>query len=83
MLRRIEKSIAKAGTNDNIGTIKLSVIIPVYNVGKYLETCIKSVMEQTYQCWEMILVDDVQRIHQERFVSYKDEPMTGLKCCNK
>ena len=36
----------------------ISVIIPVYNVEKYLEKCIISVVEQTYNNLEIILVDD-------------------------
>lgn len=37
---------------------EFSVIIPVYNVEKYLVRCIKSVMNQTYTNFELILVDD-------------------------
>lgn len=36
----------------------ISVIIPVYNVERYLEECIQSVVNQTYTDWECILVDD-------------------------
>ena len=36
----------------------LSVIIPVYNVEKYLHQCIDSVLRQTYNDYEVILVDD-------------------------
>lgn len=37
---------------------QISVIIPVYNVEKYLERCVKSVTEQTFTDLEIILVDD-------------------------
>ena len=36
----------------------ISVIIPVYNVEKYIEQCIKSVVNQTYKNIEILLVND-------------------------
>lgn len=38
--------------------MKVSIIIPVYNVIPYLERCVLSVLSQTYRDFEMILVDD-------------------------
>lgn len=38
--------------------VKVSVIIPVYNDEKYLMNCVNSVLNQTYQNLEVILVND-------------------------
>lgn len=37
---------------------KVSIIIPVYNVGDYVEQCVRSAMEQTIRDIEIITVDD-------------------------
>lgn len=36
----------------------ISLIIPVYNVEKYLKNCVDSVIKQNYEDMEIILVDD-------------------------
>lgn len=38
--------------------IKISIIIPVYNVEKYLERCLNSVEKQTFKNFEAIIVND-------------------------
>ena len=36
----------------------ISVIVPIYNVEKYLPRCIDSILAQTFTDFELILVDD-------------------------
>ena len=36
----------------------VTVVIPMFNVEKYIEKCIISVLEQTFQNFEVICVDD-------------------------
>ena len=36
----------------------ISIIIPVYNVEEYLKECLESVITQTYQNIEVLLIDD-------------------------
>lgn len=36
----------------------VSIIVPVYNSEKFLEEAIKSILEQTYKNWELILIND-------------------------
>ena len=38
--------------------IKISVIVPVYKVEKYLEKCVDSILAQTFADFELILIDD-------------------------
>lgn len=37
---------------------KISIIVPVYKVEQYLPKCIDSILSQTYQNWELLLIDD-------------------------
>lgn len=36
----------------------ISVIVPVYNIEKYLPRCIDSILDQTYKNWEAIFIND-------------------------
>lgn len=37
---------------------QISIIVPVYNVDKYLSECIDSILNQTYEYFEVLLIDD-------------------------
>lgn len=45
-------------TVKNINAPKISVIVPVYNVEKYINKCIDSILDQTYADFELLLIDD-------------------------
>jgi glycosyltransferase involved in cell wall biosynthesis len=38
--------------------MKISVVVPVYNVENYIQECVQSVLNQTYKNFEIILIDD-------------------------
>lgn len=38
--------------------MKISIIVPVYNNEKYIDKCIKSIINQKYTDWELILIND-------------------------
>ena len=40
----------------------VSIVLPIYNVEKYLDRCIESVINQTYRNLEILLVDDGSRM---------------------
>lgn len=52
---------------------KISVIVPVYNVEKYLNRCIDSILNQTFKDFELILIDD----------GSKDKSYEIMKCYTK
>ena len=51
---------------------EVSIIIPMYNVENYIETCLDSVMNQTMKDYEVIVIDDGSRDHSyENALEYK------------
>ena len=38
---------------------KISVIVPVYNVEKYIKECIESILNQSLSDFELLLIDDI------------------------
>ena len=37
---------------------KVTIIVPVYNVEKYLTCCIGSILSQSFKDFELLLIDD-------------------------
>ena len=51
----------------------VSIIMPTYNCAKFIGKTIESVIAQTYENWELIIVDDCSKDNTEEVVSkYKD-----------
>lgn len=63
---------------NTLNMVKVSIIVPVYNVEKYIERCLSSIIHQTYiGCIECIIVDDCGKdnsmtIAEKIVAEYKD-----------
>lgn len=55
----------------NLSVDKVTVVTPSWNSEKYIEETIHSVQMQTYQNWEMIIVDDCSTDHTVEIVKQK------------
>ncbi|SHI37732.1 Glycosyltransferase involved in cell wall bisynthesis [Anaerovibrio lipolyticus DSM 3074] len=65
---------------------KVSVIVPVYNVEKYLRRCLDSILAQTYENLEILLLDDGSSDNSYEIMSeyaQKDSRIKIFKCEHK
>ena len=53
---------------DKSSTPLISIVVPVYNVEKYLQRCIDSILAQSFKDFELILIDDGSKDSRARFV---------------
>ena len=60
MERKMGRKESGAADLDRLANTErlVSVVIPVFNAGKFIDETIGTVRSQTYDCWELILVDD-------------------------
>lgn len=58
----------------------ISIVMPSYNTGKFIEETINSVMAQTYKNWELLIVDDCSTDNTDVVVStFKDHRIRYFK----
>lgn len=57
-----------------------SIIIPAYNTARYIDTCLESILNQTYTSFEVIIVDDASTDStEEKIKKYSDPRIHFLK----
>lgn len=61
----------------------ISVVVPCYNQAQYLNECLQSVLEQTYQNWECIIVNDGSPDNTEEVVKKWTEKDARFKYLKK
>lgn len=49
---------------------KISVIIPVFNVENYLEKCLNSILKQTFEDFEIVIVNDGSTDNSQKIIEY-------------
>lgn len=59
--------------------VRVSVIVPVYNVEAYVEKCIDSILSQTYKNYELIVLNDgsIDRSY-EKLLKYENNPYVTI-----
>lgn len=57
----------------------VSIIIPVYNAEDFILKTIKSVQEQTYENWELLLIDDCSKDSSGRLIEAKSKEDNRIK----
>ncbi len=63
----------------------VSIITPSYNSARFIEQCVNSVFSQTYQNWEMIIVDDLSKDNSREIITslaYKDKRIKKIFLVN-
>lgn len=61
----------------------ISIIVPVYNVEKYLYRCIDSILKQTYENFELILIDDGSPDMCPSICDFCAQTDSRIKCIHK
>lgn len=60
----------------------VSIVVPVYNAEKFLKDTIKTVEEQTYEKWELILVNDCSKDNSTQIITDAIEKNSRIRLIN-
>jgi len=61
---------------------KISIIIPTYNNGNFIERCLDSLLNQTYTNLEIIVVNDGSKDETDRIIKEKYLNLSNIKYFN-
>jgi glycosyltransferase involved in cell wall biosynthesis len=61
----------------------ISIIVPVYNVEKYVKRCVDSIISQSYSDWELLLVDDGSTDNSGLICEEYTKKDSRIKCFHK
>ena len=61
----------------------VSIIMPSYNTAEYIADSIKSVLKQTYENWELIIVDDCSTDGTDEVVKKFSDKRICKRVCNR
>ena len=63
--------------------MKFSIVIPVYNVEKYIDRCLKSITKQSYKNYEVIIVNDGTKDNSVKIIEKYTQKYKNFKLYNK
>lgn len=67
----------------NASNPKVSVVVPIYNMGEQLRTAIKHILNQTYENLEIVLVDDGSKDDTYKICSELAGSDSRIRCCRQ
>ena len=62
---------------------EVSVIVPVYNGENYIERCVESILNQTYENFELLLIDDGSTDKSPEICDKYSQMDSSIRCIHK
>lgn len=66
---KIQTELKEVGVSEKIETVKVSIIVPVFNTEKYIAKCLLSLVKQTLKEIEIVVVDDGSSDNSSKIIS--------------